>query len=148
MPEQGRDGKNKFAWITDDHRRRAIDALTRARRRRAGDRPRLINDFKLGVIARVPGKQRETIRRRVRELCRDLESQGLPIVAVRSSRGGRYLAEDATDHAMYRAAFEAEGKRRLARAANLKLTQSAADAAGQFSMFDTTPEEPVATHRY
>lgn len=140
MPEQGRDGgTTHFPWITDEHKARAIEVLTRRRRRRTGDRPRPINDYMLGVLAGVPGKMRETIRRRSRELRRVLEAEGLPIVCIKTSKGGAYLAEDATDHAMYRQATEAEGKRRLARAARLKRSPAAADAAGQLAMFDTKP---------
>lgn len=149
MPEQGRNGTTHFPWITDDHRRRAIDALARARRRRTGDLPRLINDFRLGRLAGVPGKSRESIRRRARELRRDLEAGGLPIVCVSSCNGGAYLAEDARDHTMYRAALEREAKRQLARAARLSRTPAAADAAGQLSMFDLTPSGSGGpTHRY
>lgn len=127
-----------FPWITDDHRRRAIDALTRRRRRRTGDRPRPMNDYMLGRLAGVPGKGRESIRRRSRELRRVLEAEGLPIVCIKTSKGGAYLAEDAADHAMYRQALEREAKRQLARAARLKRSAPAVDAAGQLAMFDMT----------
>ncbi len=139
MPEQGRDGTTYFPWITEDHKRRAIEALTRRRRRRCGELPRPINDYMLGVIAGVPGRKRETIRRRSRELRRVLETEGLPIVCIHSSSGGAYLADDAADHAMYRQALEREAKRQLARSARLKRAMPAADATGQLSMFDTTP---------
>lgn len=128
-----------FPWVTDDHRRRAIDALVRRRRRRTGDQPRPLNDYKLGRIAGVPGKSRESIRRRSRELRRVLEAEGLPIVCIKKSKGGSYLADDAADHAMYRQVLEREAKRQLARAARLKRSPAVADAAGQFAMFDTTP---------
>ena len=128
-----------FPWITDDHKRRAVEILTRRRRRRSGDRPRLVNDFVLGVVAGVPGKSRESIRRRSRELRRVLEAEGLPIVCVKSSSGGSYLADGAADHAMYHQALEREAKRQLARTNRLKRSTPAADAVGQLSMFDPTP---------
>jgi hypothetical protein len=126
-------------WIKPEHKQRAIDVLTRRRRRRSGDQPRPINDYMLGVIAGVPGKKRETIRRRSRELRRVLEAEGLPIVCIRTAKGGSYLADDAADHAMYRQALEREGKRQLARAARLKQSQAVADASGQFSIFGGAP---------
>jgi hypothetical protein len=126
-------------WIKPEHKRRAIDVLTRRRRRRSGDRPRPINDYMLGRIAGVPGKRRESIRRRSRELRRVLEAEGLPIVCIKTSKGGAYLADDAADHAMYRQALEREAKRQLARTARLKRSPAAADAAGQFAFFDTKP---------
>lgn len=131
--------RDPLQWIKFEHKLRAVTALTRRRRRRSGDRPRPINDYKLGRIAGVPGNKRETIRRRSRELRRVLEAEGLPIVCIKTSKGGSYLAEDAADHAMYRQALEREAKRQLARSARLKRSPAAADAAGQFSMFDTTP---------
>jgi len=130
---------DNFSWITDEHKRRAIEALTRRRRRRTAELPRPINDYVLGVIAGVPGTKRETIRRRSRELRRVLEAEGLPIVCIKTSTGGAYLADDAADHAMYRQVLEREAKRQLARAARLKRSPAVADAAGQLAMFELTP---------
>lgn len=145
MPKQGRDGTTTyFPWITDDHKRRAIDVLTRRRRRRTGDLPRPINDYRLGLAAGVPGHSRESIRRRCRELRRVLEAEGLPIVCIHASNGGSYLADDAADHAMYHRALEREAKRQLARSSRLKRSTPAADAAGQFAMFDMTPSPPTS----
>lgn len=128
----------QFPWITDEHKRRAVEVLTRRRRRRTGDVPRPVNDHILGMIAGVPGRSRESIRRRSRELRRVLEAEGLPIVCIHSSSGGAYLADDAADHAMYRQALEREAKRMLARSARLKRSHAASCAAGQLSMFDTS----------
>jgi hypothetical protein len=145
MPEQGRDGTTTyFPWITDEHKARAIDVLTRRRRRRTGELPRPINDYMLGRLAGVPGNGRESIRRRSRELRRVLEAEGLPIVCIKTSKGGAYLAQDAADHVMYRAALEREAKRQLARAGRLKCSPAAADAAGQLAMFDTMPSSPTS----
>ncbi|GAB4191767.1 MAG: hypothetical protein Kow00105_05830 [Phycisphaeraceae bacterium] len=98
----------------------------------------------MGVIAGVPGTTRESIRRRSRELRRVLVDEGLPIVCIHSSNGGAYLADDASDHAMYRQAIEREAKRMLARSRRLKQTVPAADTAGQLAMLDTTPDAPTS----
>ncbi len=134
----------RFPWITDEHKHRAIEAFTRRRRRRTGELPRPMNDYMLGVIAGVPGKSRESIRRRSRELRRVLEAEGLPIVCIHRSSGGSYLADEAADHVMYRLALEREAKRQLARSARLKRSAPVADAAGQLAMFDTAPSAPTS----
>lgn len=144
MAEQGRKAWDK--WITDEHRRRAVDLLVRRQRRRTGDRPRLVNDYVLGRAAGVPGKSRETIRRRARELRKALDQDGLPIVVVPGSKGGAYLAETSTDHRLYAELLAAEGRRKLARAAALKRSRDAADAGGQYSMFDLSADRP--RHRF
>lgn len=144
MPKQGRKGKP--LWITDELKQRAVDLLVRRQRRRSSDNLRLINDIAFGRILGLAGKDRESIKRRSRELRKALVEDGVPIVCIHSAKGGAYIAEDAAEHRLYRQAVEAEGKRKLARAASLKRSRAAADAGGQFSMFDLSGGGP--THRF
>lgn len=154
MPEQGRDGTTRRdGWITQDHRRLAIAALIKISRKRTGDQRRVLNAHQLGLLAKVPRGHsdnpvttREYIRRRCRELVADLRERGWPIVATKSP-AGYHLADEVAEFEGYRKHQEREARRKLARVAAFRRSQAATDAAGQFTMFDTTPAGGP-THRY
>jgi hypothetical protein len=77
---------------------------------------------------------------------RALREQGIEIASDLKDGGGYWLPVDAHDHAQYRAFLRRQAMARLAEESRSKRSQATADAAGQFSMFDTTGGTPRASN--
>ena len=107
----------------------------RLARSQPGQRPRPIRAV---AIARAfdirPQGNRESRRRGVRLVIRDLREHGAPIV---TDGDGYWLARDAVDHQAYRDFRRRNGLAHLAAAATDARSPATSDAHGQLGLFPT-----------
>jgi hypothetical protein len=136
------EGQNKdLQW-------KVLDALQRRRNaRHTGDPPRRVKALVLARACGIRvGGSNESRKKGLRNVVRALREQGIEIASDLKDGGGYWLPVDAHDHAQYRAFLRRQAMARLAEESRSKRSQATADAAGQFSMFDTTGGTPRASN--
>lgn len=117
-----------------------LELLT-ARKRKAGiDPPRKATAAGLARWLHAwPRSSRETQRRQVRSLIKDLREAGHPILGdMHPTKGGYWLGETVKDFADYVTTRRVTGLTDLAVAGQIKRMPEAAQAAGQMSLFART----------
>ncbi len=90
-----------------------------------------------------PHQARESQRRRVRELVKEMQAAGTPIVAVHSASGGYYLAELPRDFITHATDRRRSGLTDMAAGSRTLHSVGLAEAAGQLPLFGDTGVPPV-----